>query len=104
MTDFVEKLITNKCYIIIDSKVTQSWGGKVYNYHWYGYLSTKKQLKNLEREQEKEGTQTTSNNDNEYRVEQKQNLKRSARPVCYCYSNSLLTYFLLLTRRRQRSN
>jgi len=55
MTDFVEKLITNKCYIIIDSKVTQSWGGKVYNYHWYGYLSTKKQLKNLEREQEKEG-------------------------------------------------
>ena len=55
MSDSIDKSVDGKCYLSLDNDVITTWGGTIWQYNWHCYLSTKKQLQNLMREEKKEG-------------------------------------------------
>ena len=55
MSDFIDKYIDGKYYLSVHDDVITTWGGTIWQYSWDCYLSTKKQLQNLMREEKKEG-------------------------------------------------
>ncbi|MEK6862022.1 MAG: hypothetical protein AABY07_08715 [Nanoarchaeota archaeon] len=55
MRSFIEKIVNGKYYLSVQDEVITTWGGTIWQYNWDCYLTTKKQLQNLMREEKKEG-------------------------------------------------
>ncbi len=55
MSDFIDKVVDGKYYLLVQDEISLTWGGSIYEYSWDCYLSTKKQLMNIKKEQDKEG-------------------------------------------------